>query len=66
MHALTVVTRAPAEEFRALAPYTLVLVTLDEGPRVMGHGAPGLTIGQVVQAGGFAHAGRQLIRFDHA
>jgi hypothetical protein len=37
VHAVTVVSRAPSDAFRALAPYTLVLVTLDEGPRVMAH-----------------------------
>ena len=34
--AVTEISRAPTDAFRALAPYTLVLATLDEGPRVMG------------------------------
>lgn len=50
VYALTVVTRAPTEAFRALVPYTLVLVDLVEGARVMAHGAPGLRIGDSVNA----------------
>jgi uncharacterized protein len=50
VYAVTVVTRAPSEAFRALVPYTLVLVDLDEGARVMAHGAPGLAIGGRVRA----------------
>lgn len=50
VHATTVVHRAPTAEWRALAPYTLVLVDLDEGPRIMAHGTPGLVIGQRVRA----------------
>jgi uncharacterized protein len=50
VYAVTVVTRAPSETFRALVPYTLVLVDLDEGARVMAHGAPGLAIGDAVSA----------------
>ncbi len=50
VYAVTVVTRAPSEAFRALVPYTLVLVDLDEGARVMAHGAPGLAIGDPVMA----------------
>ncbi len=64
VHAVTVVSRAPSDEFRALAPYTLVLVTLDEGPRLMGHALPGVQIGQRVAAGFFEHHGRVLLRFS--
>jgi uncharacterized OB-fold protein len=64
VYATTVVTRAPSEEFRALAPYTLVLVDLDEGPRVMAHGEPGLRIGDIVSAGKLVHAGKSLIIFQ--
>lgn len=63
VHAITVVSRAPSEEFRGLAPYALLLVTLEEGPRVMGHGLPGMAIGQPVLATFFEHAGRPLICF---
>ncbi|WP_218511672.1 Zn-ribbon domain-containing OB-fold protein [Variovorax sp. dw_308] len=50
VYAVTTVTRAPSDEFRALVPYTLVLVDLREGSRVMGHGEPGLMIGDAVIA----------------
>ena len=61
--AVTVVVRAPSEEFRALAPYTLVLVDLDEGMRLMGHADPGMSIGNRVVAGYFSHGERTLVRF---
>lgn len=63
LHALTVVSRAPSDAFRALAPYTLVVAQLDEGPRLMAHAEPGLRIGDRVAAGFFAHEGRTLVRF---
>lgn len=66
VYAVSAVHRAPTEAFRALAPYTLVLVDLDEGPRVMAHGAPGLAIGTRV-AGHPTQVGEQpLIRFDRS
>lgn len=61
--AASVVSRAPSDAFRPLVPYTLVLVELDEGPRVMGHAMPGTTIGAHVKAGTFAHEKRSLLRF---
>jgi len=63
VYALTSVHRAPGENFAALVPYTLVLVDLDEGVRVMAHGVPGLAIGDRVAAQAFVHAGRALARF---
>ncbi|WPB57336.1 Zn-ribbon domain-containing OB-fold protein [Xylophilus sp. GOD-11R] len=63
VHAVTEVARAPSEAFRALAPYTLVLVTLAEGPRLMAHAAPGVAIGQRVAATFFQHHERTLVRF---
>ena len=63
VYATTVVTRAPSEEFRALAPYTLAIVELDEGPRLMGHAPAGTSIGDRVRAGYFAFGGRNLVRF---
>lgn len=64
---VTLITRAPSEEFRALAPYTLVLVDLDEGCRVMGLGAAGLTIGVPVRASYLSHGPHRLVIFhpDH-
>jgi uncharacterized protein len=63
VYATTVVQRAPSDDFRALAPYTLALVDLDEGPRLMAHGTPGLAIGDRVFAEFFQCAGRALVRF---
>lgn len=57
------VSRAPSDAFRPLVPYTLVLVELAEGPRVMGHAAAGTAIGDSVQAGTFLHGERHLLRF---
>lgn len=61
--AASVVSRAPSDAFRALAPYTLVLVELAEGPCVMGHAAAGIAIGDRVTAGTFVHGERHLLRF---
>jgi len=61
--AATVVTRAPSDEFKALAPYGVVLVDLDEGARLMGHGPINAKIGQRVQGEVFELGRRKLIRF---
>ncbi|MBP0620544.1 Zn-ribbon domain-containing OB-fold protein [Cupriavidus consociatus] len=63
VYAVTEISRAPAEAFRALAPYTLVLATLDEGPRVMGHAEPGVAIGDRVRAGFLRFGEGTLLRF---
>jgi uncharacterized protein len=60
------VHRAPTDAWRAEVPYTLVLVTLDEGPRVMAHGVAGLAIGQRVRAEAATLAGTALVRFRPA
>ncbi len=65
VYAVSEVARVPSASFRALVPYTLVLVDLDEGARVMGHAEPGLVIGDRVVAGFFEHDGRRLLRFRH-
>jgi uncharacterized OB-fold protein len=64
--ALTDIRRAPTDAFKALVPYTLALVDLDEGARVMGHAEAGLTIGDRVQAGVFVLDGQPLIRFTRS
>jgi uncharacterized OB-fold protein len=64
VYALTSVERAPSDEFRALAPYVIVLVDMDEGYRMMAHGAPGLAIGARVRARFFDNGGRRLPRFE--
>ena len=63
VYATTTVARAPSDQFRALVPYTLALADLDEGPRLMGHAAPGLAIGDRVSAEFFRCAERTLVRF---
>jgi uncharacterized OB-fold protein len=60
VYAATTVVRAPSPEWKALAPYTLVLIDLDEGPRVMVHGSAGLCIGDRVHIG-WQHVGERLI-----
>ena len=61
--AVTVVARAPSDAFRDLVPYTLVLVDLDEGARLMAHAEPGVQIGDRVTATFFGHGPRRLVRF---
>jgi uncharacterized protein len=63
VYATTIVNRAPSDVFRVLVPYTLALVDLDEGFRLLGHGEPGLAIGDLVTAHVFEHAGRRLVSF---
>ena len=63
VYSITTVARAPSDEFRALAPYTLAIVELDEGPRLMGHASPDVQIGDRVAAQFFEFGGRRLIRF---
>ena len=63
VRACSTVHRAPSESFRPLLPYTLVLVELAEGFRLMAHAAPGVRLGDRVQACFFAHKGRPLVRF---
>ena len=63
VHAVTHVDRAPTPAFRDLQPYTIVLVTLDGGSRIMGHGAPGVAIGDKVTAVVFRHDGTPILRF---
>lgn len=61
--AVSVVSRAPTEEFRPLAPYGLALVDLDEGARLMGHAPVDLKIGERVRAEVFSLGERRLVRF---
>ena len=63
VYAVTVVTRAPSDDFRPLAPYTLVLVDLDEKARLMAHAQAGTAIGERVAATFFKHGERTLVRF---
>lgn len=63
VYAVTEVERAPTAEFRALQPYAIVLIDMDEGFRIMAHGELGLNIGDRVRAEFFAFQGRFLPRF---
>ena len=60
VYATTVVHRAPDDAFKAIAPYALALVELDEGPRVMVHASADLAIGERVQLVFRTIAGRLL------
>jgi uncharacterized OB-fold protein len=60
LQAVTTVTRAPSPELRALVPYRVALVDLDEGFRMMGHAEEGAAIGDRVRAG-FRRFGGALV-----
>ena len=60
VYAATTVVRAPSPEWKAVAPYAIVLIDLDEGIRVMAHGSPGLAIGERVRIG-WLRLGERLI-----
>lgn len=60
LYASTLVNRAPSEEFKALLPYTIVLVQMREGFRVMGHAEPGLSLDSAVRCEMRAIGGRLL------
>jgi uncharacterized OB-fold protein len=64
VYSAAAVHRAPSEAMRAYAPYTIVLIDMDEGFRMMGHGAPDLRIGESVRAGYRAIAGKLMPYFD--
>lgn len=60
LYASTLVHRAPAEDFKALLPYSIVLVDMREGFRVMGHAEPGLALDGPVRCELRAVAGRTI------
>ena len=64
VYAGTLVQRAPSDDFRAVAPYRIVLVDVAEGFRMMGHGDPSLAIGDRVRCRIGTIAGRPLPFFD--
>jgi len=63
VYSVTTVARAPSDEFRALAPYALAIVELDDGPRLMGYATLDARIGDRVIAGFFDFGERRLVRF---
>ena len=64
VHATTLVHRAPSDEFRAIAPYRVVLVDAAEGFRLMAHGDADLAIGDCVCGSVRQIAGRPLPYFE--
>ncbi len=64
IYSVTRVERAPSDEFRALVPYSIALVDLDEGIRLMAHANPALNIGNKVRVTFFNHNNRSLPRFE--
>ena len=64
IYSVTQVQRAPTDEFRALAPYAIALVDLDEGVRIMAHANLALKIGDKVRVTFFNHNNRALPRFE--
>lgn len=64
VYSLSTIHRAPSEALRPYAPYTIVLIDMDEGFRMMGHGAPDLKIGDTVRAGYRSLAGKLMPYFD--
>ncbi|MCL1961021.1 MAG: OB-fold domain-containing protein [Desulfovibrionaceae bacterium] len=58
--ASTLVHRAPDDAFRAIAPYRLVLVELDEGPRLMAHAGADIAVGDRVRGETRTIAGQRL------
>jgi uncharacterized protein len=60
LYASTFVHRAPSEEFKSLVPYTIVLVDMREGFRVMGHAEPGLPLEAPVRCEMRCIAGRTI------
>lgn len=64
VYALSMVHRAPSEALRALAPYLIVLIDMDEGFRLMAHGDPSLEIGDHVRARFVDFGGKVVPRFE--
>lgn len=49
VYAVTTVARAPSPELRALAPYRIALIDMEEGFRAMTHAAADVAIGDAVR-----------------
>ena len=64
IYSVTQVQRAPTNEFRALAPYAIALVDLNDGVRIMAHANLALKIGDQVRVTFFNHSNRALPRFE--
>lgn len=66
LYTSTLVHRAPSEAFRALVPFSIVLVDMEEGFRVMGHGEAGMPLDGPVLCELREIAGRPLPFFRKA
>ncbi len=64
IYSVTRVERAPTDAFRALVPYSIALVDLDEGIRLMAHADAALKIGDKARVAFFAPNNRSLPRFE--
>jgi len=64
VHSVTQVGRAPTDLFKALVPYTLAIVLLDEGFKVMGHAETGVQIDDVVIGDYVLILDHMLLRFQ--
>ena len=60
------IIRSPFAAFDSLAPYTMALIDLDEGVRMMGHAAPNVAIGNRVTTAFREHQGRFSPYFERA
>ena len=60
LYASTLVRLTPDEAMKPLLPFTLALVTLAEGPRVMGHLEGEAAIGDCLQGAMAERAGRMI------
>ena len=64
VYAPTIVVRARRHAWKARAPYPILLIDLDEGIRMMTHGATGLRIGACVRIGWHWVGGKLLPRAE--
>jgi len=64
VYAKSLVHRAPSEALRVLAPYLIVMIDMDEGFRMMGHGDPSLEIGDRASARFVDFGGDVVPRFE--
>ena len=64
VYAATTVVREPSPDWKALAPYPILRVDLDDGIRMMAPGATGLRIGDRVRIGWLRVGGKLLPRAE--
>jgi uncharacterized OB-fold protein len=64
VYSAAAVHRAPTEAMRPYTPYTILLIDMEDGFRMMGHGTADLRIGEAVRAGYRCVAGKLMPYFD--